>query len=87
MNVDDLKLTDPQFFARGNAHAIWSELRASDPVHLTANNRFDHLTLLAEPEFVSSIQLCGPKHLQVKLQRQDGSAAVPLHHDFGAVNV
>lgn len=32
---DDLKLTDPEFFAHGDPHAIWSRLRRDDPVHWT----------------------------------------------------
>ena len=35
MNDDDLKLTDPHFFAHGDPHAIWSRLRQADPVHWT----------------------------------------------------
>ena len=35
MEQDDLHLTDPQFFAHGDPHAIWSRLRQSDPVHWT----------------------------------------------------
>jgi cytochrome P450 len=35
MHDDDLKLTDPQFFAHGDPHAIWSRLRRTDPVHWT----------------------------------------------------
>lgn len=35
MNEDDLKLTDPHFFAHGDPHALWSKLRTTDPVHWT----------------------------------------------------
>lgn len=35
MDQDDLKLTDPHFFATGDPHALWTRLRAADPVHWT----------------------------------------------------
>lgn len=35
MSQDDLKLTDPQFFAHGDPHALWARLRSTDPVHWT----------------------------------------------------
>ena len=35
MEQDDLNLTDPQFFAEGDPHAIWARLRQTDPVHWT----------------------------------------------------
>lgn len=35
MADDDLNLTDPQFFAHGDPHAIWARLRREDPVHWT----------------------------------------------------
>jgi cytochrome P450 len=33
--VDDFALTNPDFFISGDPHAIWRELRATDPVHWT----------------------------------------------------
>jgi cytochrome P450 len=32
---DDLNLTNPEFFAKGDPHALWRRLRESDPVHWT----------------------------------------------------
>jgi cytochrome P450 len=35
---DDLSLTNPQFFAKGDPHELWRRLRAHDPVHWTQTN-------------------------------------------------
>ena len=35
MPIDDLKLSDPDFFAHGDPHGLFTELRRDDPVHLT----------------------------------------------------
>lgn len=32
---DDINLTDPQFFARGDFHGLFKRMRAEDPVHWT----------------------------------------------------
>ena len=37
-NRDDFNLTDQQFFAHGDPHAIWRRLRREDPVHWTVSN-------------------------------------------------
>jgi cytochrome P450 len=35
MSIEDGQLTDPDFFATGDPHAVWKRLRAEDPVHWT----------------------------------------------------
>jgi cytochrome P450 len=35
MSIEDDHLTDPDFFAAGDPHALWKRLRAEDPVHWT----------------------------------------------------
>jgi len=35
MKVEDEQLTDQDFFATGDPHALWKQLRREDPVHWT----------------------------------------------------
>lgn len=69
MAIDDLKLSDPEFFATGDVHGLFAELRKSDPIHLT-KGRFgrdfwsltrhaDIRNLFRDPERFSS-QRSGP---------------------------
>jgi cholest-4-en-3-one 26-monooxygenase len=69
LSDDDLKLTDPQFFAHNDPHPIWTRLRAIDPVHWTNSNlgrNFWSVTRLADVQEVLknaelfSSQLWGP---------------------------
>jgi len=38
LSAHDLNLTDPNFFAVGDPHALWRRMRAEDPVHWTQTN-------------------------------------------------